>query len=64
MIQVVDEIEELFVGGSDSWAIYSLVGKKTRKLFGVKIVDSGKVRTIYFGEIDRIWRSIEQLTEK
>lgn len=70
MYQVIEEIEELLLAKLEHEEVYGLVGKKTKKLLGVKILskdcttlgpDECGCRTIYFHDIDRIKQNLKRM---
>jgi len=65
-LQVVEEIEEKHLGVVSEFMIYALVGKTSKELLGIiiKPVASGKKRTIYFHDIDRMIKILEDMSAK
>ena len=66
MLQIVEEIEERHVGTAPEELIYALIGKTSKQLLGVatKNIKTGKKRTIYFHDIDRMVKILESMSEK
>jgi hypothetical protein len=62
-LQVVDYLDEEFIYETEEGErIFALIGRDTRKLFGLKIeTKEGKIRHISFGEIDNMKRTIERM---
>jgi hypothetical protein len=59
-MQVIEELEDFLMQPFD-WKgklyhedIYAIFGKDSKKLYGFKVSMFGKVRYIYFNDIDRI----------
>lgn len=65
-LQVVEEIEEKHLGIVSELMVYGLVGKTSKELLGIVIkpITSGKKRTIYFHDIDRMVKILEDMSAK
>jgi len=65
-LQVVEEIEEKHIGVVCEFMVYALVGKTSKELLGIVIkpIASGKKRTIYFHDIDRMIKILEDMSAK
>jgi len=61
MLQVVENINELFIGVAGGESICALIGEKSGKLIGIKVTTQGKVRLIYFPDIDRMKQILDSM---
>ena len=60
-IQVIEEIDEIFLGTQRQDSMWVLVGSKSRKLLGFKVVSTEKTRNIYFHDIDQMKKTMEKM---
>jgi len=63
-LQVVEELDERYIGAIAEFLIYGLVGKSSKELKGIiiKRIGGDKKRTFYFSDIDRMAKILEDMS--
>ena len=60
-IQVIENLDEVFFGATESESICAFIGEKSKKIKGIKICSVGKVRKIWFSDIDRLEQIVKEM---
>jgi hypothetical protein len=59
MIQVIEKLDEFLLGATETETVYMYRGEESKNLHGFKVVfKDGKIRKIFFGDIDNIKKLI------